>query len=184
MEIKNRQEQIELFSGSLQDSGGRQQNRHGSFFSFSFSLENIILLAIFCVMLVVLSFSLGVEKGKRSFVNKPVSAQIGVASIELKIPSSKIVVRPQIKNSAIVERQTKDLANGSARFTIQVASVEKNASFQYEVNKLKKIGYEAWIMPSGRYNRICVGKFTSESEASGHKKNLEKIFNGCIIRRI
>ncbi len=184
MEIHSQQEQFELFNSSLKESHNRGFSRLNYFVNINLTWENIILLAIFCLMLVVLSFSLGVEKGRRYFPKETIRLQPAkIVNIE-KAPVLIKTAPPLIKNNLITEKQPKELAEGIKKYTIQVASIEKQTSAQGEVNRLKKIGYETWLRPSGKYNIICVGRFESKEEAATLKKSLQKTYSDCLIRRI
>ncbi len=174
MEARSRQVQIELFSGSGENIN-RMQERHNSFFSVNLSAENIIFVVILCIMLVVLSFSLGVEKGRKFSVKDP--APVVVNKVSAPAVS-------QAKNNFAGATPAKTVVKVVKKYTIQVASLEKQASVEKEVSKLKTLGHEAWAVSRGKYSIICVGRFASKEEAEAYKANLPKKYHDCFSRRI
>lgn len=189
MENEFRQKQLELFSAASEESERGAFNRLNSFININLNWENIILLIILCLMLVILSFSLGVENGKRRILKEAVSVEPGNLKPAQKNAASNPVILAQTKSNilqtnAIQDKQPKELAVSVNKFTIQVASFEKKSSLQSEINKLKKMGYDAWVVASGKYNKLYVGRLATKKEAETLQKKLQKIYDDCLIRRI
>lgn len=142
------------------------------------------MIAIFSVLLVVLSFSLGVEKGRRNLPKVSISSQpVNLLPAEKKV-ISKTVVAPQIKKDLAIISQSEKVLSPVKNYTVQVATFKQQASVQLESAKLKKLGYEIWVRPSGEYSQLCVGRFASKEEAEAFRKKLEKKYSDCLIRRI
>lgn len=191
METQTRQEQFELFKGNVDDSRNRSFSRINSFINFNLNWENVILLAIFCLMLVILSFSLGVEKGEKNPVNQGPIAASQVKSVSTPKPATidkkPVLINaptPQTKAVSVPERRLRDGDIIVKRYTVQIASLENLASVHREVERLKKSGYEIWVKQSGKYYILCVGKFSSSDEAKNYQKNLRKMYDDCFIRRL
>ncbi len=194
MESQSKQEQFELFKGAAEEAKRRGFQRitpfNYTFSNINLSGDRIILLAIFCLMLAILSFSLGVEKGKRCSINAKIPiqkivnvSQVTPATTE-SAPITKKVAPAPIKNSIGNGKQITDLVSDINRYTIQVASVQKQVYVSLELNKLKRLGYDTWVKPSGKYNILCVGRFSSKKEAEVIKKSLQRVYNDCFVRRI
>ncbi|MDP2938883.1 MAG: SPOR domain-containing protein [Candidatus Omnitrophota bacterium] len=181
--MQNSQAQFELFSNANDASSSRGVKRGYSFFSVNLTLDNIVLIAICCLMLIVLSFSLGVEKGRRHY-----RKQSGFDSpVKLPATEKNAVFKPtaaEIKNIPIEKKQLEKSLSLVKRYTIQVATFEKQFSVQSEARELKKMGYEILIIPSGKYSQICVGRFPTRKEAEDFKRNLQKKYDDCYVRRL
>ena len=74
MNIHFKQSQFELFPGTTEQFGETKRPRY-VLTSFTLSLENIIVLIVCMIMATVLSFSLGVENGKKYVKNLPEKSQ-------------------------------------------------------------------------------------------------------------
>jgi Sporulation related domain. len=191
MDNQERQEQFELFNGQVKEVRSSAFPGIQSFININLTWEKVILLFIFCLMLAIMSFSLGVEKGKRSFSSQNTSVALQVKSIpavkpvilENKPAATKAIV-PQANVASLPPKQSNDSNTVIKKYTVQIASLQNSAAVQREVERLKKSGYEIWVKQSGKYYILCVGRFSSNDEAKTYQRNLQKIYSDCLIRRI
>ncbi|MCX5681225.1 MAG: SPOR domain-containing protein [Candidatus Omnitrophica bacterium] len=79
MDINYKQDQFELFPGVSPGSSGPQPQPRLFFSSITLSGENIIVLTVFIFLAIIVSFSFGVENGKRFVIHSgPMAGQIAI----------------------------------------------------------------------------------------------------------
>ncbi|HNX82103.1 MAG TPA: SPOR domain-containing protein [Candidatus Omnitrophota bacterium] len=187
--------QLELFTQETPDSKPRMPT---SFLAYVKKFEKAVLLLMSFVVIAVIAFSIGVEKGKgmslpeareasmdkafqsatpaamRSTVLPPVQPQAQIPVPE----TSGAPIIPEV--SATVQTQKKP---AQGRFVIQIGSFASKANAQHEINLLKKRGFSPTIITKGRYSILCVGFFASKEAAQSSLSKLQKSYPGCFIRR-
>jgi len=174
--------QLELFSESAPEKGS--QTRSASDYNFLKRIkgyEKVILLTIAILITGIISFSFGVERGKRIVLsaNKSVeSAKVESVSIPLAPEPAPVMVKKEI-----LFEQTPVLAS-SGSFTIQVASFKNKGSALKEVEVLKKKGMTTQLIKKGQYTILCVGNFPNKETAQPLLSELRKRYNRCYIRRL
>ena len=206
MHINYRQSQFELFPQTL--ANHQKVNRPAYLFSsLTLSLENIIIVAIILIMAVLFSFSLGVEKGKKIVTNPNDSLNQNNAPSGTEFtgrenkPSNRIKSLQLDHNQAIVEqvsakpvpdktipvlKQMPLEAKGVVKsaYTVQVASYKQEKYAQKEAMNLKKTGHEIFVLPKGSHSIVCVGKFSSQTEANNALSRLRSKYKDCLVRRL
>lgn len=191
---KKRQIQKELFEEFLEPE--KRRHSKGLFLpkpkrTASLSYEHLIFIAIAFIIAGVVSFSLGVEKGKT------------VAAKNAPLPLEEAGERPPVLTAEAVEAETEpvqppeevalrvpqpvDQTTGvdkvSVLYTIQVASYLKEATAEWEANQLKKKGFESFVRSSDKYYIVCVGEFADKKAANLERKKLSAIYTDCLVRR-
>jgi cell division septation protein DedD len=170
---------------------------------FSFTLEFLIVILIVFIVLCVISFALGVEKGRRIAIQKAalpvkepkeqIPAQLSTEySRQLEVPSPQILSserKPDEAKAALIKKepttQKKELPVSLPQvsiYTIQVASYSKEEEAKREVERLKQNGLKAFMLQKGKYSIVCVGDFKNKTEASVLQKTLRKNYPDCLIR--
>lgn len=150
--------------------------------SFNLSYEYLVFILIAFIMIAVISFSLGVEKGKSIGLKRAsLKAEVRSQSIEQTEPLPKAVPNGSGKEA---EDKVEESAPAKSGYTIQVASYVKKEVAEREADSLKKKGYNAFAMPSGRYYIVCVGKFSDIKKASSEKDRLRRLYSDCYIKKI
>jgi cell division septation protein DedD len=206
MERKN-YSQLELFSeNASQDLP--QERVSGSFRDYIRAYEKVVFFFIGLVIVGIVSFCLGVERGKTIAMTK-LSARFDVArtstapakntgrSVQMSTfvlpaaaqpqaarprPAVSPAPKPQTPVSAPAAPQQG--ANGQAGYTIQVASF-KNAVFAtQETSALKKKGFPAAAVSQGEYTVVYVGKFTNKEMAQPLLSQLRQKYRNCYVRRL
>ena len=194
-----RQSQFELFpgaSGSTRDSG----KKYRLIKDLTLSLENISVLAILFVMILVLFFSFGVEKGKKiamashvpesdTFVpavknseeeKQQPAVQVPPVGEKLAIPTD-VLDEQETTSSPPLEKNEEQ----EQLFTIQVASFKLKKNAEKEAESLKGLGLEdAFVVPKGSYSIVCIGKFVERDEARVFVNKLKNRYNDCLVRRL
>lgn len=171
--------QLELFSDIKDDS-----NSYGAankpFLTRIRGYEKLILIIFGFTLTGIISFSLGVEKGKKNIVTK-INSRLDVAQKKAKpSPNQNVKVTSTIKLS----QQYKAPAIKTAYYTIQLASYENGTHAQKEAETLKKKGFLPAVLPKGRHMIICVGNFANQQTAQPLLANLRKRYKDCFIRRL
>lgn len=206
MNINYKQSQFELFPGAA-NSADKIARPRFYFSSLTLSLENLVISSIGILMAIVLSFSMGVEKGKKVVLSGspilPVTMAVSVSSKPAAVPMPQTspanktpdpLVNPSRNMPPEIARQdnkaektpviNKDDETPSSGYTIQVASFKKDEFAQKEADLLKKKGYNIFIVPKGKYSIVCVGSFPNKGDAKVTLNRLQKTYKDPIVRRL
>jgi len=160
----------------------------------------IVLMSASVLLIAIISFALGVERGKTISKTTATTRHLAqgepISSIQKTIEQKKEIVAPtspqkQLTQSPaprIQKQKTKASANTGTLergYFVQVATYRKNSSFvKKEVDKLEKKGYNALIIPSGKYAQVCAGVFSTKRDAQRHLEKLKQKYKDCFIRKI
>ncbi len=150
-------------------------------------LDHSIGLTLVLLVIYVLTFSWGVEKGKKS---SPESQVIrSVSSGGLSQEASQAVVASAAKTSAVVmtdesvprevpisvaelPKPVANVAKPDGKFTIQHVTYITQSAADREIQKLAQRGYSSFVIPSGKHLQVCIASFKSRQEASQLLKQL------------
>jgi len=137
----------------------------------------------------VISFSLGVEKGKRLTMQKLTDFQpTPQKAITEEAPkadiSPKQEVLPPVIREEVIQVKAAAPQIGRANYTIQLASYKTRTSAQREAEVLKKKGFMPIVLAKGNYIVLCVGKFSNKEKALTLLASLQARYKGCYIRRL
>jgi len=66
---------------------------------------------------------------------------------------------------------------------VQLISYKDKAKAEKEAAHLASEGYGAFIMPSGEWFQVCAGGYETFGGAEAAKKNFEKKYKGCFVRK-
>jgi cell division protein FtsN len=203
MTEKTRHSQLELFCQG-QDLNEKNPNSglSSSFWVYIGNYEKIILIIIGFIITGIISFCLGVERGKtitsprinshfdiaQKQESKSASLEIGrnkkgtkteSVKSERGMPAQK-EIRPILpKQEVIPQPQAQD-----GGYTIQVASYQTRTNAEKETEKLKKKGFSALILSKGEYIIVCVGNFSNKETAKSLQLQLRQNYQDCYIRRL
>jgi len=190
MEKKQGPGQLELFSGSVNLPEADRTHYTAWQNRIHLNIEQIIMFSVIVLMVIVFSFSLGVEKGKvLSGVsdNKNLQASETPQTTKAIAREAKQEVLKQQEVAPVKEAVTTDIRQKpleAGRYTIQVASFKKRSSVDEEAKSLKGRGYEVVILPKGNYIVLCVGKFGNREAAKGVLGKLKNKYKDCLIREL
>lgn len=161
----------------------RRENEKGSIRpKVILPLDTLILLAVIIMLLFIISFSMGVERGKHI---------VGLTR-ELKkeavLPDQGLNIDPveenEIKKIDIPVRHSEgENTKEKERYHVQVASFKKENAANQEAEELENKGYPVVVMKKGNYVVIYVGGFEDENEARSSFKTLKKKYKDCIFRK-
>jgi len=197
MDINYKQDQFELFPSGAQTPSGSSYQPHLIFSSITLSAENIIILTVLIFLGIIVSFSVGVEKGKRlnlAGVNAPI-APVVVERPKAVTPtlqkgvvrevSSPVAAKQQIVPASAPVAQPATVQPGSEGFyTIQIASFKLRKFAEEEARGLKTKGYETFIVPKGQHLVVCAGRFLDQDAAKNFLGKLKGKYKDCLVRRL
>jgi cell division septation protein DedD len=206
MDINYKQDQFELFPGATPGSSGPQPEPRLLFSSITLSGENIIVLTVSIFLAIIVSFSFGVEKGKRFTMNMaPTATQTAVAKPQT-IQKPIVVQRPQmivaptqpmpVKAGQNIILAKKNIQVPASKitvasttvpggfYTVQVASFKKQEFAEDEAHGLKTRGYETFIITKGKHLILCAGRFGDQGAANILSGKLKSKYKDCLVRRL
>ena len=170
--------QLSLFmpkKGSTEDKG-----RYKVILPF----DMFFLCSAAVILLLLFSFSLGVERGKK------IAIAGLTATKQAPIKSKDLVADESIEKAENEEKAPLDAKGAQEKETekekkyhIQVASFQKEKSARQEAKQLEKNGYPVSILTKGEYVVVYVGGFDDEKEANSYFKILKQRYGDCILRR-
>ena len=176
--------QLELFSQDQGLSYIRPRNKRAPL-SYIRGYEKIILIFAAFMVTALISFSLGVEKGKRLFTSA-IKSQYLAETQKIAPPQSTPAAPAPVaaaQQSFIVS--VKSVPQSAAgKFTIQVATFKTAALAQKEAEFLKKKGFTVRLSSSGAYVVLCAGNFSNKETAKPVLAKLKKQYDDCFIRRL
>ncbi len=194
--------QFEFFSGHSQNPENGKNSRN-EYKCLTLSFENIIVLCIIFVMSLVLSYSFGVEKGKKTAMPMHTPRPIetvqsadnqkagGPEVISLAEPEEEVIrietvpePEPQLAPEGQTESAAIDEPVDEDFFTIQVASFKLEKNARIEAARLKDIGYDIYVQAKGNYSIVCVGKFMQREKAEEFASKLKNRYNDYLVRRL
>ena len=129
-------------------------------FRVTLRLDHLSIVAIFALVLYVLVFSFGVEKGKRMALGEleAQKAKQEVLTQELAQVKQPPAVQSSIANPKVHEPPTSSVPL-TGRFTIQVVTFNTKSRAEQEVKKLKDKGYQSFIISSKKAQMVCLELF-------------------------
>ena len=76
---------------------------------------------------------------------------------------------------------------GKKQFTVQLATYVTTDRAEEQVQKLKKIGYDAYVIPSGKYFQVCIEKLATKPMAQSLKSKIQSethLYPDAYIRNV
>ena len=182
-----REEQSELFA-EFQTSkpekpsySFRKGMVFGKKFTLNLSYENIVLLVIVLIMLLVIFFSLGVEKGKR--INTVETGREIEEELVFEIPEVK-EMEIIIEEAKVIEEKVIEVVQKPRPYTIQVIAFKNEKKANKEIALLKNKGYETFIISSNEWLQVCVGQYANREELYKDFDALKNNYPTCYVRKI
>lgn len=165
-------------------------------------IDTLALLGIIVVLLLTISFSLGVERGKKITLNPAVTPEVIAKKAEAKTEfpqqTQQNILNPQPGQSISADdpyavetvqkpqpavTQVASISSNS-RYRIQVASYKKENEAWQEARMLKNKGYSATVDKKGNFAVIIVGDFSNKTDAQKNMQSLKTKYRDCFIRRL
>lgn len=178
--------QLELFSQPKSYNQAKTKGQN-AFFCFLWTYEKTILLIVCFIITGIISFSLGVERGKRLMLGDNLRLDVAFNEQEGQRVTKKIVeLQPTLsvkeeQNKTKTEDEVKEYIQ---KYTIQIASFRTKSYAQKEIERLKKKGLSPFILSKGNFSIICVGNFAKQELAKTLLTELKKLYSDSYIRRL
>ena len=151
--MEKKQFQLELFKSKKYEIGSfKKKQHHPNFFGFIKIHEKAISIVIVFVLISLITFSLGVEKGKR------------LTTVQIKTKNEQAEIKKLRTQDKKQDNKPKIDQEDISKYTIQVASFKTRTYAQREAKRLEQKGLEALIIPKGKYICVYVGNFSKEQE--------------------
>lgn len=186
--MMDRQEdpQLELFSQANDFGSSKSSLPRSSFMRRLRNYEKGLLVTIGFIIIAIISFSLGVEKGRKMASSNtlleraslPVREQPVSVVSEQREEALPVTPDPQYAETQVLVKK--------AQYTIQLASYKTKSYAQKEAELLKKKGLSPVVLTKGNYVVLCVGSFADRVAAESLLSELrkQKRYSGCLIRRL
>lgn len=182
-----RGEQLSFFNPE-QDPGKKRRP------TINLPIDIVILFSIVLILLLALTFSLGVEHGRKKallITEKPQEMNVAYANAALSQPSvpTQITIIPAetkletVEPPKPIETKAKPISNPVSGYIIQLASYKDKTLAVAEAEKLKTKGYKSQIKENGNYWTVFVCGFASKKEAQNTKLMLSKTYRDCFIKK-
>ncbi len=183
--------QGELFRDESGDWQGKGKISFLSSRQWLMSLDKVILMAVACVILFVLTYSFGYERGKSLMERRirelttqietipsvspaaPVTTSVGTLQVGVQKTQVDTIavseIQPNIEDMSHLlaeepsESVPTEIENG--KYTVQVATSLKKELAEREISKLEKKGFSAFVVNRGRFFEVCVGSFETVANA-------------------
>lgn len=143
-------------------------------YNISLSNEQLIFIFIGLIILLVICFSLGVERGKKIAIVKRRQSKEEFAVKE------KIQVLPEDKQAP---KKVAIARKNVLPYVIQVAAYKDNKQAEREKDFLEKKGHNAEVIRGGKYSIVYVVGFENKKEAEKVAINLKNRYKDCFIKK-
>jgi cell division protein FtsN len=186
-------EQLQFFG--QEDQGDPSKKRK----IISIPLDTLMLSGVVLVLLLVLFFSLGVEKGKRNAFLAIEHNRDAVVKAQSEIPAAHReplasvapAVSPAVMPEAVrpaplaaVPVMTPSPVSNAGKFSIQIASFQREAAANDEAKRLERKGLSVTVLKKGKFSVVCVGAYDAYTEAQKQLETLKRTYKDCFIRRL
>lgn len=151
-------------------------------------LDQAIGLVLILLVFYVLIFSWGVEKGKRSSQDSQViraaAAPVVLPEAVEPAPVPAVTVLPVAAAVELAAKETPitvaelpkpvaEVSKPEGKYTVQHVTYITQSAADREIQKLVKLGYTAFVIPSGKHLQVCIGGFQTRPEAIQLLKQLK-----------
>ena len=156
-------------------------------YRLSLRLDQGIVALIAMLVIYVLVFSFGVEKGKRfamaelraerekrermveEFRQKLYEKEAAENQVPvLKVPGLPRVQqaegKQEISNLALLE-PVPGVAATAGKYTIQVITFKSKDAAEKEISRFTQTGHQGFVIPNGSFQQVCVDRFESREKA-------------------
>lgn len=176
--------QEELFREFSQGAPSSKGGRFRKDFIFSaktVSFEQVLFGIIGVLIAMVLVFSLGVERGKQwvKTYETPLSPA-PAADVKKDEPKQAEVVKSEEKEPEVSTAAKEE----EKAYTIQVVTYRDKKAAEKLMGEFKTKGQKSFLLPKGELLAICIGEYSTSSEATKAAKGFRKQFPDCFVRRL
>ncbi|MBU3958988.1 MAG: SPOR domain-containing protein [Candidatus Omnitrophica bacterium] len=149
--------------------------------------EKAIFIIIGFIVISVVSFSFGVERGRKLAVLR-LDSRLDMAA-KIKSQESASVAGSQDKYQPVEQQQqgvikTQVIKDDILNYTIQVASYQTKKYAEKEADRLRQKGFSPLVRTKGKYVILCVGRFPQKESAAPVLSKLKKRYQDCFVRKL
>jgi hypothetical protein len=185
-----RERQLNLFNF---EGGGRDIKKRNTII---IPIDTLILLAIVGALLIILSFSIGVERGRRIAlrnIENNDKVDLGTNLISSQFEDTQITEAEVEEESDLLEQTAENISDkkdneasvsGEKKYIIQVATYLKEKIALDEARKLEESGYSVSVSKKGEFIVLFVSGFENRKNAQKAMQSLRKRYKDCFIRRL
>ncbi|MBU9888508.1 MAG: SPOR domain-containing protein [Candidatus Omnitrophica bacterium] len=150
-------------------------------------LDQAIGLALLLLVFCVLAYCWGVEQGRRwtgearparSVASEDaVPADVPQVVAELpvvpvtSVPGPVAQVKPAVSSPEFPKPEVA-VPKPDGKYTIQYITYVTQSAADREVQRIKKLGHSAFVIPSGKFFQVCIEAFQTRQEATQSLKQL------------
>ena len=175
-------------------------------YQITVSLDQLLLVLIGVTVVFSLTYSFGVERGKRA-MEKRLESLIPLHSevIPAQTETTEILPNPPKEEAVLLVNQKDEKgvpavksieapknplpavdARKQGNYTIQLVTYMSEDLAAREIDHLKSKGYEGFVIPSGSYFQVCANYFNDRSKAKTSLKQLLELgrYPGAFVRPV
>ncbi len=170
---------------------------------FEFSPDKLILTAIFFIVCIIISYSIGVETGKRLKTKEiqanpgQIDTKIEIAEIPEKLLEEESAIQKKEKGQSLKSpdkdkntRNQDTIAEPEPTqetkpfYSVQIATYSNKGFAERKKNQLNSQGLKSFLLQKGEYEVLYIGRFTNKSEAKKAASRLKKTYSDCLVKKI
>lgn len=185
-----KQELFEKFPGEvLKPQRNKLVSNSPSNFSVKLTPENLLFIVIGFILVIAVSFSLGVEKGKKIRYKSRAKISKAVPEVQKKITRDTVIQQVTEPRQVATKQAPKPVVKAEQApqkkisYTIQVVTYMKPDFAKKEMAFLEQKGYKSSLKRSSGFYVICVGSYDSKEEAISSLKKLRKRYKDCFVKK-
>jgi len=193
--MDSQQLEFEVFPKDPKDSYSylsdfkKDTNSGASSITVALPQQSIVILVLCVVMLLVVSFTLGVERGKlisgkTALAPSAPWERISAPAPMAVAPSQEVPAEARQETPQPAAVATKDAEPAGNQYVIQVASLKTEQAASRLADTLTKGGWPSFTKTSGDYVVVLAGSFREKKEAQNRIGELKKTYTDCFIKKI
>ena len=153
-------------------------------FSLTLSLEKAVFSSIAIVMVMVVVYAFGVEKGKALELRAP-AAQVAktIKSVTTGGPNTPSHEAPAAEHATAASQAQAVSSPGQLKgYTIVGATFTRKEWADKEVERVKKSGYDAAVYQSANFFLVCIGSYQTRDEAKLALSKIRSAYKDAYLR--
>lgn len=144
----------------------------------SLGLDQVVIGLIALLVIYVLIFSFGVEKGKRlgfaeleaerskkEAMMRELQEKIFTAPVAVTVPPSALLEAKGIARAPGKPAKGEREPYPAGKYTIQLVTYKTQSAAGREIRRLSEKGRKGFVIPSGSYLQVCMDGFESREQA-------------------
>ena len=176
-------------------------------------IEYTVIIAIGVLVLMIISYAVGVERGKRIIVKSAMKVQADTAGASQEGLAEEVTAETDISGDVLPSDEETSLEVSGAfqeiaeevdpyegareevienevysyespGYAVQLVSFKSERSANKEVNKLRSQGFEADFDKNDDWYRVYAGGYRTIGEARSARENFLSEYSDCYIRKL